>query len=390
MRKFLLLLLLALPAQAETFTQWKWVANQNETFTLQVPARVRYTLDYPHDFNEEGLFREVTLQPGTYTCNNATMGGQLSWFQKHICRRLVQELTIAPLAPQTTGHPFVDSRLEFLPRKAQTVQLIGPKGGDSAPNSQAKFRIGCTTSRMGKDDPIVYPGQPGAAHHHTFFGAEDVTASSIISETGGSTCAGGTMNRSGYWIPSIIDTRFGKPIVPFANFIYYQQGYDLANPAVIVAPPPGFRMIAGPERAGFNCPGGAGNGTMIPSACPVGSEVLFSIEFPRCWDGVNLDSANHKSHVAHATGSGCPATHPVRIPQIRYNIHYRIRAGDDVSKWRLSSDDYDWTTRGGLSAHADWMNGWDQTKLQLMITECLHAGRDCGTDGLNGRPLNHY
>ena len=32
------------------------------------------------------------------------------------------------------------------------------------------FRIPCAYSHMAFNDPIVYPGQPGRAHLHTFFG----------------------------------------------------------------------------------------------------------------------------------------------------------------------------------------------------------------------------
>jgi len=50
-----------------------------------------------------------------------------------------------------------------------------------------------------------------------------------------------------------------------------------------------------------------------------------------CWDGKNLDSPDHKSHVAYpaagpqtftgsSVGGACPATHPVKIPQIMLEV----------------------------------------------------------------------
>ena len=48
-----------------------------------------------------------------------------------------------------------------------------------------------------------------------------------------------------------------------------------------------------------------------------------------CWDGKNLDSPNHMDHLAHPTdhpasfavvGSTCPSTHPVKIPQVHYEV----------------------------------------------------------------------
>jgi len=37
-----------------------------------------------------------------------------------------------------------------------------------------------------------------------------------------------------------------------------------------------------------------------------------------CWDGVNVDSPDHKSHVAYPAGilGACPSSHPVEIPQV--------------------------------------------------------------------------
>jgi hypothetical protein len=375
--------------QVRTFAQWKWIANQGETFTVGVSTQVRLSLDYPHNFNEESPSSEKVFRPGTYVCtgSNFPSGDLSTWWKNQICRRLVQEVTVQEYQQQTSGHPYVDNRLDFLPRKGITVQTMGAQSGGAQRNTQAKFRIVCPISRMSNDDPIVHLGQPGRAHHHTFFGAVEIDAFTVVPKSGGSTCAGGTINRSGYWVPSMVDTRFGKALVPFANIIYYQQGYDGVQAASIVAPPRGFRMIADARRASFHCSGGGG--TTIPAFCPPGDQLVFAIEFPRCWDGLHRDSPDHRSHVAYSDGGGCPASHPVAIPQIRYNIHYRVNEGDDVSKWRLSSDDYDWSMPGGHSAHADWMNGWAQSKLRMMVTECLNAGKDCGTDSINGRALLH-
>ena len=54
-----------------------------------------------------------------------------------------------------------------------------------------------------------------------------------------------------------------------------------------------------------------------------------------CWDGKNLDSPNHMDHLAHPTdhpasfavvGGTCPSTHPVKIPQVHYEVR-NIGAG---------------------------------------------------------------
>jgi hypothetical protein len=68
--------------------------------------------------------------------------------------------------------------------------------------------------------------------------------------------------------------------------------------------------------------------------------ILSSVTFPTCWDGVNLDSPDHQSHVAYATipfepyaeptvsrpytpeleRGKCPDTHPVHLPQVMYEV----------------------------------------------------------------------
>lgn len=60
-----------------------------------------------------------------------------------------------------------------------------------------------------------------------------------------------------------------------------------------------------------------------------------------CWDGVNLDSPNHQDHVAYGTGGfggadgggNCPSSHPVKIPQLMYEIMFDVNEFADQSMW---------------------------------------------------------
>jgi Domain of unknown function (DUF1996) len=91
----------------------------------------------------------------------------------------------------------------------------------------------------------------------------------------------------------------------------------------------------------------------IPSCAP-GQTLDAKVTFPQCWDGVNLDSPDHKSHMAYGTGSGCPASHPVPIPEITIIAIFPVT--DSTASWRLSSDKNG--SAPGTSYHGDWMNGW--------------------------------
>lgn len=258
------------------------------------------------------------------------------------------------------------------------------------------FRTVCDFSHMAFDDPIVFPGQPGRSHLHTFFGNTGVTGNSTaasIASTGNSTCRGGTVNRSAYWVPSIIDTRNGTPIRPTESHFYYKTG-SIA-PSAIRPAPLGLRMIAGdPKNAApsgpfiFSCDGNDQvDGHAIPN-CPAGSAVWQGIDFPQCWDGVNLDSPDHKSHMAYPSGRACPASHPVPIPAITFIIIYPVTETNSARHWRLSSDNYANSLPGGYSLHADWFHGWKQDIMDTFVRHCDQTALDCGSHLLgDGRAI---
>ena len=264
---------------------------------------------------------------------------------------------------------------------------IGPFTGGA-------YRVLCTPSHMSNDDPVVYPNQQGAAHHHTFFGNTSVNYKSdlmTLSNTGNSTCKGGILNRSAYWIPSMIDTTTNTPVAPNRTLIYYKTGHVPAN--LITVPPKGLRMIAGNSKATtealsnnayYTCAGRTpfyGWKKSIP-ACNIGENMAMLVDFPQCWDGKNLDSPDHKSHMAYSgrsltTANKCPQSHPVGIPQISFNFNFKVVSANSNKIWRLASDNYTKDLPGGLSGHGDWVNGWDQALLSTIVKNCLNKGVDC-------------
>jgi len=263
-------------------------------------------------------------------------------------------------------------------------------------NDIGAFRLTATFARMLFDDPIVFHGLPGASHLHTFVCNDSVDANSTtesIVAVGGSTCAGGTLNKSAYWFPAMIDTANGTPLAPISFLVYYKTGYGGVKPADVKAVPNGLRMIAG-SAAGtptsgtsasrFACIGGTDNigwQSAIPATCGNNTELMMEVSFPQCWDGVNLDSPDHKSHMAETTGSGCPSTHPVALPKIDYEIHYNATAvAARMAKWRLASDNYASTSPGGYSGHGDYLMGWDAPTMEKIMKNCDNPSIDCHTN----------
>jgi len=171
---------------------------------------------------------------------------------------------------------------------------------------------------------------------------------------------------------------------------YYKTGYNGIKPADVQPMPEGLRMIAGDK----SLTSAQGQGTwgceevylghldsirsvLNDARCGAGNHLQFSIDFPQCWDGVHLDSADHKSHMANPVDGACPSNHPVAIPVITFNVRFPIPAGS-TKGWHLSSDMYNYAANGGgYSAHADWWNGWDVNTKNTWIQNCDNASKDC-------------
>ena len=93
--------------------------------------------------------------------------------------------------------------------------------------------------------------------------------------------------------------------------------------------------------------------------------------FPGCWDGVNLDSADHKSHMAYPSGidSGeCPSSHPVHLISLFYEVWYSVSPYNQLDaggKFVLANGD-----PTGYGLHADFLNGWDNAVLSSAVQTC--------------------
>lgn len=333
------------------------------------------------------------------------LGPNSTWAAKKVRR----PATLLPATPVKEAMPDMSATAVYVDmnkipgKSAGYADLRVAATTEIAPASDiGAFRTVCTLSHMAKDDPIVFPGQPGRSHLHTFFGNTGANANSTaesLRTTGNSTCRGGIANRSAYWVPTLIDTKDGTPLVPVDIGTYYKTGYNL--PASLIQPiPEGLRIVAGdPTRstpggkARFKCIGGPNKendkyGSAIGN-CDVGARLVSEVFFPQCWMGVVdgkpvLDSPDHKSHMSYIVqdqtapyAKHCPATHPVAIPEITFNVEYLVTEKDAPLRWRLASDNYDKSLPGGYSSHGDWFNGWQKSISDAWVKNCDQAKKDC-------------
>ena len=289
--------------------------------------------------------------------------------------------------------PAVNISTDIAPAVGFSELRVKPTTDLPIPGTGGAFRVICTPSHMSNDDPVVYPFQQGAAHHHTFFGNTSVNYKSDLmtfATTGNSTCKGGIMNRSAYWMPSMIDTASKTAVKPDVAIFYYKNGRT--PPGLINAPPKGLRMIAGnskatsatTSKANFTCLSRVpfyGWKQSIP-ACNVGETMQMHVAFPQCWDGKNLDSPDHQSHMAYTvrtltTANKCPTSHPIALPEVTVNFNYKVTATHNPASWRLASDNYAASLPGGFSGHADWVNGWDENFMAGIVKNCINKSLDC-------------
>jgi hypothetical protein len=282
---------------------------------------------------------------------------------------------------KSTGIAFVTSLLLL----ATAVVVAGawaesgpPKAGRTAAMAELRgvnFVSNCRFSHRAPDDPIVAPGRPGASHDHSFVGSTSTNAFSTLQSLrrSSTTCmrAGDT---AAYWMPTLLVD--GRAVEPLGATVYYRR----RTLDSVRAFSPGFRMIAGNALAQtaqdrrvtfWNCGAMAGvpPSSTVPT-CPGGraTSLRLHVNFPSCWTGSGLDSANHQSHMAYPTRGQCPASHPVAVPAISVIFRYPVAGGAGTT---LSSG-------GQFSGHADFFNAWNQGVLNRLVNGCLNALRHCG------------
>ncbi|KAF8147672.1 hypothetical protein B0H34DRAFT_738741 [Crassisporium funariophilum] len=247
-----------------------------------------------------------------------------------------------------------------------------------------------TTQRI---DPVVNPGIV-STHVHSILGGSNFGFNPTTDALRKSECTSIpiTQDKSNYWYPQLyFQWSNGTFTSVTGNPVIYYLFSD--TPGSTTAFPDNFRMISGEptlrsfdpssfaqQAVTFLCLDFNGKSTRFnelpKQRCPSG--IRSQINFPSCWDGINTDSPDHKSHVAFLStgpdnGTCSDPKFPSTLPRIFMEVYWYSQVFDDFRRQANVPEQPFVFSNGdpkGYSYHADFINGWDSGILQKALDEC--------------------
>jgi hypothetical protein len=276
--------------------------------------------------------------------------------------------------------------------------------------SRGTFATSCGVNENGlfnSDNIIAAPGVTNGAHHfHDYVGnqANNAFASDQDLANADTSCDDQGDKSSYYW-PVLrlqngtqeqdadspgggIEGNAGSIVTPKQVTLTF-----VGNPRdKVTAMPRLLRIITGDAKAFVN---GTANANASWSCtgfedrqlkdkyplCPRGSDVVRSFSFQSCWDGRNIDSANHRTHVAFADAAGACPTGFRPIPQLVQRIIYDVDAPSLKDGGRTTPlfavDSFPEQLHKPVTDHGDFINVFDED-LMAEMADCINDGRRCG------------
>jgi hypothetical protein len=285
------------------------------------------------------------------------------------------------VAGAVTSIVFATTGSTQTPTAAATKSLppLSTVGFPSGTGQPGIFTDRCAYSHEAADDPILAPNDAGEAMHHNFFGNTKTNASSTaVALVGTATTCSTSADASAYWTPVMYQN--GRALTPNAALIYWRR--PAKDTAAVQTFPVGMQLIAGNETAtapqsldvvAWTCTGAQKQRpTTTPHDCPAGTYLRVTVTFPSCWDGHSLVGRG-QTNVVYRTASGCPASHPVQIPQVVFHVSWPTSSATGLTLSMTPT-----MTGSTDTMHVDVINGWTQAVLDRDVTACVATSTRCG------------
>jgi len=298
------------------------------------------------------------------------------------------------------------------------------------------LRFACSQLVVERTDPLVNPGMKFTPHLHQIVGGDgfNVTMDPVAYDNAAAskcTSCSFVQDKSNYWTAVMFfkhkngsyirvpQTGNGGPQGKLVN----DGGLDIyyIPSGKVTAFKKGFRMLAGSAGNSDNSKvvkarichrcwtstsdtpfvGGApcdNNDTVDIPADPKCKMIRQTIIFPTCWDGKNVDSPDHQSHMAYGQGNGangggaCPSSHPTKVPQVMYELMWDVSKFADKSMWPTDgSRPFVYSMNlGGSAAHGDYLFGWEGDSLQKAMDNGCNLNQACPKAGLTTQQPAQY
>ncbi|MFA0839303.1 DUF1996 domain-containing protein [Streptomyces rochei] len=279
---------------------------------------------------------------------------------------------------------------------------------DGDGGSTGTFTTDCGVNEndlFNSDNLIAAPGVDNGAHHvHDYVGNQDNDAFSSDEDLANAdTSCRNQGDRSTYYWPVLrlqdgteeFDAndqgggaegnvgRILKPARAELKFVGNQQGD-------VVAMPKFLRIITGDAKSFTNGDANANSSWSCTGfedrqvtdkypLCPEGSQVVRTANFQSCWDGQNIDSANHRDHMAFVQeDGGCPNGFQA-VPQLQVRLVYDIPTPvveNGQVRNPYAVDSFPEQLHKPITDHNDFINVMDEDLMDEVV-RCINSGEDC-------------
>ncbi|KAF2179811.1 hypothetical protein K469DRAFT_296481 [Zopfia rhizophila CBS 207.26] len=278
--------------------------------------------------------------------------------------------------------------------------------------TDAFWRMEChSRTGLARMDPLVEPDEI-ANHGHVIHGGSNFGMKTTYDGLISSDCTSCRVkqDKSAYWTPALnfIHENGTTVVVPQVGGML---AYYLLYGEDIKAFPAGFQMLAGDTRLrnfsgtvpdppkslwgkedktqyalgqkaiGFNClnykkdPEASMYRHFMPDKAYLDANcddgIRAEIFFPSCWNGEDLDSKDHRSHLAYpdlVNDGVCPEGFKTRVPSLFFETIWNTAAFKGVP------GQFVWANGdpSGYGYHGDFITGWDVDFLQEAVKTCTN------------------